>query len=466
MSGIRHRPAVAWLAAAFMIGLSAPAGATDLVGVWRAALQHDLDFAAAAAAHNAGESRRGQAAALWRPSVVFSAAAGRAGSDSSVSGARFSAPGFGTSDGVAFDTSVNNGSLGRWSLAARLPLYNRERRAQGRQLELSADVAELEWRNAQQTLMLDTAQRYFDVALAGESLRVLRGQQKAVASALTQAQYRFKIGDVPVTDTHEAAARHQAIVAQALALDTELQLRQAALADATGLPAASLVPMFPSSASVPAEAQSLEAWTQEASANNPLLLMQLAAVEVARQELAKSSGVLSPSVDLVAQAGGERLSGNGDFGAASNASGNRMIGVQLTVPLYTGGMRGAREQEAAHAVTRAQAQADRTRQQVVQQTRGAWLGLTAGAGRVEALAQAVTASRARLDATRLGRQVGDRTTLDLLNAENDAAAAELVLLQARIGVLMDRLKLAALAGRLDEARLQSVSDSLQAALTR
>ena len=132
------------------------------------------------------------------------------------------------------------------------------------------------------------------------------------------------------------------------------------------------------------------------------------------------------------------------------------------MPLYTGGMRGAREQVAVHGIAKAQAQADRARQQVAQQTRAAWLGLTVGVGRVEALAQAVTASRARLDATRLGRQVGDRTTLDLLNAENDAARTELALLQARVGVLMDRLKLAALAGRLDEARLQSVSDSLKA----
>jgi outer membrane protein len=452
----------ALLSAILSMTMAAPAGATDLVSAWRAALQHDLDYAAAAAAHNAGESRRGQAAALWRPSVVFSAAAGRAGSDSSVSGARFSAPGFGTSDGVAFDTSVNNGSLGRWSVAASLPLYNRERSAQGRQLELSADVAELEWRNAQQTLMLATAQRYFDVALAGESLRVLQLQQQAVASALVQAQDRFKLGDVPVTDTHEAAARHQAIVAQVLALDTDLQLKQAALADATGLPVARLAPMFPSNAAMAAEAQSLDAWTQEANVNNPLLLMQRAAVEVARQEAAKSNGAVSPSLDVVAQFGRERLSGQGDFGAASNASGNRMIGLQLTVPLYTGGMRGAREQEAVHGIAKAQAQADRAGQQVALQTRAAWLGLTVGAGRVEALAQAVTASRARLDATRLGRQVGDRTTLDLLNAENDSAGSELALLQARVGVLMDRLKLAALAGRLDEARLQSVSDSLQA----
>jgi len=68
----------------------------------------------------------------------------------------------------------------------------------------------------------------------------------------------------------------------------------------------------------------------------------------------------------------------------------------------------------------------------------------------------------RLDATRLGRQVGDRTTLDLLNAENDAASAELTLWQARIDLLMNRLRLAALAGRLDETSLQSVNASLQA----
>ena len=101
-------------------------------------------------------------------------------------------------------------------------------------------------------------------------------------------------------------------------------------------------------------------------------------------------------------------------------------------------------------------------EQVAQQARSAWLGLTVGAGRIASLSQALASSRSRLDSTRLGRQVGDRTTLDLLNAENDAASAELTLLQARIELLMNRLRLAAVAGRLDEAWLQSVNASLQA----
>ena len=458
-----------WLAAAALAGVAAPAAATDLIDAWRAAQQHDLDFAVSRAAQQSGDARRSQAGALWRPTVMLSGAAGVAGSDTVVRGAQFSGPGLGTSDGVAFNTSVNRGTLGRWALSASLPLISRVRDAQGKQLVLSADVADLEWQEAQQTLMLTTAQRYFDVVLAADALRVLHQQQVAVNSALTETQDRFRLGDVPVTDTFEAAARAEAITAQGLALETDLQLKQAAFTDVTGLQPNSVQWMAPGADAtrvMPRTDQPLASWISESAARNFVLRMQLVAVEVATQEAAKSSGALSPSLELVAQVGRERLSGSGDFGNASNSSGNRMIGLQLSIPLYTGGMRGAREQEALRGIDKARAQADRTRQQVVQQTRTAWLGLTVGAGRIAALSQALVSTRSRLDATRLGRQVGDRTTLDLLNAENDAASAELTLMQARVEFLMNRLRLAAAAGRLDEAWLQSVNASLQPSRSR
>jgi outer membrane protein len=138
-----------------------------------------------------------------------------------------------------------------------------------------------------------------------------------------------------------------------------------------------------------------------------------------------------------------------------------MIGVQLTVPVFTGGYRSAQQEEALSLAEKARAEEARTRQQIALQTRAAWLGLTVGASRVAALSAALEASRARLDATRLGRQVGDRTTLDLLNAESDASSAELSLVQARIGLLEERLRLAALAGTLDETQLQAVNAHLQ-----
>jgi outer membrane protein len=437
-----------------------PACATDLVDAWRAAQQHDLDYAAARAAWEAGASRRDQALALWRPTELLAGIAGVAGSDTHASGAQFSAPGLGTSSGVGFDTSINRGVLGRVGLSASLPLYDRERDAQGRQLDLSADVADLEWDSAQQALILDTSRRYLDVVSAQEALRVLRQQQQAVAKALLETQDRFRLG-VPITDTHEAAARVAAIAAQVLALETDLRLKQEAFADATGLQPAGLALMIPAAVDVPASLAPMANWLQDTQARSPQLRLQLAAVEVARQEAAKTRGLLSPSVDLVAQLGRERLSGRGDYGNATNSSGNRMIGVQVSISLYTGGMRGARAQEALHGIERAQAQADRARQQVAQQARSAWLGLTVGAGRITALAQALLSTRSRLDSTRLGHQVGDRTTLELLNAENDAASAELALLQARIDLTMDRLQLAAAAGRLDEAWLRDVNATLR-----
>ncbi len=437
-----------------------PAHALDLVDAWRAAQGADMQYAAAREARAAGAARREQGASLWRPSLQLSGTVGVANGDTSTRGARFSAPGFGTVDGANFDTSINGGTATRWALQARQPLLNRERDAQKRQLELSADVAELEWHAAQQALMLRVAERYFDAALAAQGLSVQRRQQQAVERSLVEARDRFKLGDAPVTDTHEAAARAQAVRAEVLAAETELALKQNALADLTGWGAEQMGALRFGAAAAPPEAQALAVWLADAHAGNLQLRMQAAGVEVARQEAARYGAAAAPSLDLVASVGQDRLSGSGDFGSATNSQTNALIGVQLNVPLYSGGWRSAREEESLRLAAKATAEAGQQAQQVALQTRAAWLGLTVGASRVAALDEALRATRARLDATRTGREVGERTTLELLNAENDAAAAELALLRARAALLLDRLRLAALAGRLDESQLHQVNAGL------
>lgn len=416
------------------------------------------------AAHATVQPRREQASSLWKPSVGLTASAGVATSESETRGAQFSAPGFGQSSGVGFSTSVTNGTSGRWAIVATQPLYNPARRAQQQQLSLSADLADLEWQAAGQALMLRTAERYFDVALAEEAVRVLRLQLDAVQHATTEAQDRFKLGSVPVTDTHEAGARLAGVRAQLLAADSDLQIKRNLLADSTGLPAAAVavrLPVRPSQgAGAGTATRPLELWLGEAQAGNPAIRSQLLAVEVAKQEASKHSRRSSVTVDLVAQAGRDRLSGRGEFGAASNAGTNRMIGLQLSVPLFTGGYRDAKEEEALRLADKAVAEVERTRQQVAQQVRAAWLGLSVGAERVQALDDTLAASLARRDATQLGREVGQRTTLDLLNAENDTASARLALTLGRVGLLLNRLRLAALTGQLDEANLRSVDGEL------
>ena len=140
-----------------------------------------------------------------------------------------------------------------------------------------------------------------------------------------------------------------------------------------------------------------------------------------------------------------------------------MLGVQLTVPLYTGGYRSAKEEESLAQWNQAQAQLDATREQVGRQVHAAWLGLQAGAQRVQALQEALAASLARQDATRTGYEVGHRTLLDVLHADNDTAATRLALAQARSALLLHRLQLAQLAGQLDEAVLRQASQALAGA---
>ncbi len=455
---------IPFAAALLALVCSAPAGATDLLQAWQAAEQHDRGHAVARAAHATAQPRRDQATALWRPNVALTAAAGAGTHDSDVRGAQFSAPDMGTSNGVDFSSSVHGGTATRWALQASQPLYNPQRRAQQQQLGTQADQAELQWQAAQQALVLRTAQRYFDVAVAQEALAVLALQRDAVQRAATEAQDRYALGSVPITNIHEARARLATLRAQQLAAQSELDVKRRLLADSTGLAGADLAVQMPAAglarSTSAAPSRALTAWQQDADADNPDIRLQALAVDSARAEVLKHSRRAAPTLDLVAQAGQERLHGSGDFGRARNKSLNAMVGVQLNVPLWSGGMRSAKEDEALALQAQAEAQLEAVREQVAQQVHAAHLGLSVGAERVQALTENLAASEARQGATRLGQEVGDRTLLDLLNAENDSAAARLALAQARSQLLLERLRLAQLAGQLNEDTLRSVNQAL------
>ncbi|MGA0609406.1 TolC family protein [Caldimonas sp. KR1-144] len=455
------KPPLRVLALLAAAALAPGAHALDLVQAWAAAQQHAPDAAAALAARAAGSARGEQAQTLWRPSVVLEGGVSYAASETAARGAQFSAPGFGQTNGVNFDTSVTGGTGTRYALALRQPVYSRERSARSEALETSARAAEFEWTQARQALMLSTTEAYFGAALAAERLRLLQRQQQAVDQAATEARDRFRIGDRPVTDVHEAGARAAALQAERLAAQTQLQLQRNALADVTGL-ALNDEPLALPGERLLEGVGTLDDWLDRAARRNPGLMMAEAHVHVARAQARATSAALSPTLDVVAQLGYDRISGDGDFGRASHTGRNGAIGVQLSVPLYTGGTRSAVHAEDRALADKAQAELERARQRVAQQTRAAWLDLAVGASQTGALAAALEATRARLDATRVGLKAGDRTTLDLLNAENDATAAELALTEARVRLVTRHLQLAALAGELDDIALQRANARLQA----
>ena len=440
--------------------LFAPAAqALDLLQTWEQARQHDPQMQVVQATRFSVQAFEAQAQSLWRPVVVGSATVGAMSSETLTTGAQFAVGGQPPMPG-SFATSASAALSTRWSLQAKQALYGPERQVQQAQLQQAAGMAEWRADLAQQQFMLLTVQRYFNVLLAERQLQVLKNQLAAVERSLTEARDRFAIGDLPVTDTHEAAARASGLQAQWLASESELQMARQVLAESTRLPTETLKPQAPKAAESAAASPPLDQVLTQVREANTGLRLKKAQWDVARHEVKKHQVRGGVTLDLVAQAGRDRLSGDGDFGPASNTQSQQMVGLSLNVPLYSGGYRSAKLQEAVSAQAQAEAEYELAVQQTQQHARSVWLALQTGPARLSALQAAWKASTARLDATRLGRQVGDRNTLDLLQAQNDAAQSELGWLRAQTELLQTRLQLDALTGSLSVQSLQGLNAQL------
>lgn len=450
---------------AVLLGFLITAGSAEAAGLavtdaWRAAMQHDPQFEAARAQWEAGKTHADQGRALWMPTLAVQASTGRADQQSQTSGAAFSAPGFGSTNGVDFQTSVNHGTSRQWAFVAEQPLYDAGRMADSTAQKNAAAMADVQFRQARQDLLLRTAKVYFDVLNARAQLVALRRLRAAAEQARTVAQGRYESGDIPATDMREAQAGADAIGVQELDAQMAVTLSEATFTDLTGLDPVALKDLPDNEPADVPGIDSLDAWTRKALSGNPYLAMQRLAVETASAQVERYAMLASPKLSAVARLGRESLQGNGDFGAADITGRQASIGLQVSVPLFTGGMRSAQRHEARALQHKAGADLDAVDQQVRQQTRAAWLGVTTAAARVRALQHLHGSTQDRLGATRLGVEIGDRTALELLTAEADFLRSGTEFQKAQSEWLLADLQLQAVAGALSEADLERLDHHL------
>ena len=421
-----------------------------------AARTHDKEYLAADTLTQTAESLRDQAKSLWRPQVVLSASVGKASNETKTSGAQFSAPSMGMFNQSAdFNTSISNGTMTQWALSAKQPLFNPTRSAQSKQLKLGAQMSDLQRQGAESALIMRTAERYFDAQLAQQKLQLLSAQLKSTKAFAEEAQYRFDIGNRPITEVYEAQAQLAEIQAAHYGAQSDLQIKLQRLHDAIGHVPASLPNAVRLRNPLP-KLEPVAVWLAKAQHNNIELHMQALSVQTAHAKVQEYTLGASTSVDLVGQIGRQKLSGDGDYGAAKNQQNNSMIGVQVTVPLYTGGYNSAKYKESQAALNKAQMELQRTQETVAQNVNAAWLGAKTAEMQVAALSAALKASEARLDATKTGQEVGHRTVLDVLNAHNQNTQVRLNLEAAKEQYVLSRLRLGALVQDLDESKVREL----------
>jgi outer membrane protein len=420
------------------------AQAEDLMTIYQLALQNDPQLQVAKEQLNATRESKSLARSQLLPSIGLGATYDAVRRDLK------------TSQGVSVDRndSYNETGLG---LNLTQPIYRRDRFVQMDQADSSIAQAEAEYAAAEIDLMVRSTTAYFDILSAEDDLRVAKAEREATGRQLEQAQQRFDVGLIAITDVHEAQAAFDAARAAEIAAANGLDNAWEALYEIIGPQAKSkLAKLGDDLQMTPPVPNDLQSWSDTAQQENYSILAANANLEVLNQEVDVSRSGHYPTLDLV---GGYSLS-RSDSDTATEAD-VASIGLELEVPIYTGGGVSAQTRQSLANYRAAQQGLDQTRRAVNRQVRDAFRGVLSSISQVEALKAATISAQSALESTQAGYEVGTRTIVDVLNVQRNLFSSQRDYLNSRYGYIINGLSLKSAAGNLGEADLQRVNSWLE-----
>lgn len=422
--------------------LATPVLGADLMSIYREAQLHDAVYAGAKAQYIAAQERLPQARALLLPNVNFNA-----GVNYNDVRTDYESTFFPSGQRDYYDYN--------YGVTVTQPLYRRQNSLTYEQARIQLKQAETQLNLAAQELMTRVAQGYFDVLLARANLNTVRSQKTAVAEQLEQAKRNFIVGTATITDSREAQARYDLVVAQELAAENELEVRLRALEQIVGKPVGELAGLSLPVTLNPPEPVDMGAWVEQAYQSSLQVALAQQGLELAAREVDKAQAGHYPTLDAVGSLRKDYASSSPQgFGSDIEAL---VVGLQLTIPLYQGGAISSRTREAIANQEKARQDLENARRTVALQTRQAYLGVTSGLGQVKALEQAVASTQLQLESTKLGQEVGVRTAVDVLDADQQLAAARRDFASAIYNTILNQLRLKAAVGKLTEADLADIN---------
>jgi outer membrane protein len=440
---MRHVLAAVALAAALPLN----AQAEDLLQVFRDARAYDAQYAAARYALQAGEEKLPQGKALLLPNIGLSA---------NLTDTRFKLD---SNDPLLLPNASRNFRNDGYTLNLTQPIYRKQNFLQYDEAGYQVKQAEASFSQAAQDLIVRTAQAYFDVLAAQDTLTLVVAQKAAISEQLAQAKRNFEVGTATITDTHEAQARYDLVVAQEIAARSDLDSKKSALEQLTGKEYSHLAPLQKDVKLSPPNPNDAQSWVDLAEKQSYPVQIQEATTEIANLEMKRNSAARYPTLDLVASYNQTDQTGTTLTAIGSNLN-QTSVGLQLALPLYEGGAISSREREAAATYEKARQDLENAKRTAALAARQAYLGVVNGVAQVGALEQALVSSQSALDSNKLGYEVGVRINIDVLNAQQQLYSTERDLAVARYNTITTQLKLKAAAGSLREEDLELVNLAL------
>ena len=408
---------------AVLLVLAPAAQAQNLVELYRSARDYDAAYQSSRALYEANLAKAEQAKAGILPTAGFSSGVSRSNFENS---------------NPATERSFTSQTA---TLSASQPLYRPGNWATYEQGKQQVVLSKAQLEAAEQDLIVRTSQFYFDVLASQDTLAFVRAQKAAVAEQLASAKRNFEVGTSTITDTREAQARYDLVIAQEIAAENDLRVKKITLDQLVGKtdaqPKGVLVPLV----LPPLTPSDVNAWVQQSEDVHPSIRQAQATLQVARLEIDKAEAGHKPTLDLTASYGGQRNPNGNTLTNQSSRSNNATLGVALNLPLFAGFATQNRIRETLSLEEKARSDLEGAKRGVALGTRTAFFGVLSGQGQVKALEAAELSSQSALDANKLGYQVGVRINIDVLNAQSQLFQTKRDLAKARYDVLVGGLRL-------------------------
>jgi outer membrane protein len=334
--------------------------------------------------------------------------------------------------------------------------------------------ADADYGTAQQDLALRVSTAYFNVLAAQDNVQAQQASLDAISRQLEQADKRFEVGLIAITDVQEARAARDTAAADLIAAKRSLATSQELLREITDMQYAVLATpraTMPLAVPEPADPQK---WVEASMEQNLALTSSRLGADIARDDVRVNFGGHLPQVDLTVGKSHFETDRTQTFGAvpgfptggtlASNSDGDtdKSIVLSVTVPIWSSGGTSSRVRQSSYRWQAAKQRLERVSRETERASRDAYLGVVSEISRVQALKQALESSATALRATEAGYDVGTRTAVDVLAARRTLVASQTAFSRSKYDYVLNVLALKQAAGILDRKALEDVNSWLEA----
>jgi outer membrane protein len=455
-----------------LLGLPLAAPAKDLIGVFEDALHNDPVIRQADANRLAARESKPQALSALLPQINGTAGITRDHS-SGFQSQIFEVSGTPTAANpnpppqlvVARTADQIDNTVQQWALNLRQNVFSWSNWMALKAASHEVAQAEANYASAEQQLILRVSQAYFNVLSSIDTLAADQTSLEAIARQLDQANKRFEVGLIAITDVEDAKAARDTAASTVIAAKRTLATAEDQLQEITGQKYDSLgKPGVDMPLNNPEPADQSR-WVNISLEQNLSLISSRLAADIARENVRVAQGGHMPTLDLVAgrsynYTSSDQIFDGTPFSNVDSKVNDRQIGLQFTLPIYSGGFTQSKVRQAEYQWIAAKEGVVQSSRATERQARDAYLGVISGIARVQALRQAVESNRTSLKATEAGYEVGTRTSVDVLNARRLLVQAETDYAAARYDYIVSDLQLRLAAGNLDRTELVRLNNWL------